>query len=123
MANTRNTLPLKGRSRGVEGPSGAKKQVVPGPLLHACEQIAREDRGTAATARASAVNILLIGIENQDTAISVPGSQVDFLFPEQIQQQFSAQLTQISGDNQVIEVGRAACICKMSLYGVKGSRG
>ena len=86
VADAGDGLPLGGGHGGVEGPGGAEEQIVPPPLCQSGEEIAGEHCGGAATARAAAVDVLALLVEEQTAAVCVV-FQDDAPALQQLQQQ------------------------------------
>lgn len=122
VTDTGDTLPLESGDGGVEGPGGAEKDVVPLARLHAVEQVSGEYRGTASAARAAAVDVLVLEVEEHGPAVGVV-VELDAVLAQQLDEQLAAQNAQIAGDDQVVAAGRAARVAEVGGDGGVGRGG
>ena len=106
----------------MQRPRGAKEDAFPPPVSQSGQQISRQHAGTAAAARAAAVDILPVGIEDETAAVRMVG-QSQPLLSEQFQHQGAPQLSQIAGHDQIIKSRGTAGIPEMSGNGVSSGRG
>ena len=79
--------------------------------------------GTAATAGATSVDILLLEVENQCAAVSKLPAQSQTFLPCQGKECFLTHLAQVAGDDQIKVTVDGMQIVKMCLDGSKGCWG
>ena len=106
----------------MEGSGGAEQDIVPPPGPHPIQKVPGEHRGAAPAAGAAAVDVLVLGVENEGAAVHMVGEGVSLPL-QQLHQQLAAQAAQVPGDDQVVEVGGASGVPQVGGDGVHRRRG
>ena len=122
VADAGDALPLHGGGGGEQRAGTAEQKMFPFALPHPVEQVAGEDGGGAAAARAAAVDVLRLGVKDETAAVVVIG-QVHAVPVEEVQDDLPAQTAQVAGDDQVIKGRRAAGVGKVGGQAFVGGRG
>ena len=123
MADTRNRQTLLGGGGGEERAGAAEENPLQLSLIQLIQKISAQCDRAAATPGTSRMDILHGVVKHQGAAVrqlSAKGQTVPFA---QFQQNLLADLTQVTGDDQVKILRFSVQILHMGLNGVKCSRG
>ena len=122
MTDSGNGQPLLGGSGGEQGAGTAEKDAFEFSDIQLIQKIAAEGNGAAAAAGSSCVDILGGVVENQRAAICQFSAQQQPMAPAHFQQEFLAQLSQVTGNDQVEIFRNPVQILHVSPDGLKCSR-
>ena len=101
MADAGDGQTLLGGSRGEQRACTAEQDLFQLSGAELTEKIAAEGNGTAAAAGTAGMHILFCIVENQGSAIRQLSAEGYAIPLGQLHQHFLAQLTQITGDDQI----------------------
>ena len=105
VADAGDRLPLKAGGGGQQRPGGGEDDALPPPGPQAGEEVAVEHRGGAAAAGGSGVHVLGLAVVEQQAAVLKVFTQIDAVPGEEVPYDGVAQLSQITGDDQVVVLG------------------
>lgn len=123
MADGGDGLPLARRGGGEQRPGGGEENGLPLALPHLAQEIAVEHGGRAAAAGGSGVHILVLPVIQQQAAVLELGAHVHTVPLEEVPDDGVAQLSQVTGEDQVEVRGLVPGVPKEGGKGVVGCRG
>ena len=123
MAYTRNGKPLLGGSWGEQRTGAAEQNSLQFSLIQLIEKISAQGNGAAAAAGTTCMDILNGVVKYHCSAICQLSAQGQMISFSQFQKHFLADLSQITGDDQVEILWLSVHILHVGLYGLKCSRG
>ena len=101
MANARNGQTLLGGSGGEQRTGTTKENTLQFSFIQFVQQLTAQCNGAAAAAGTAGMDILHCVIENQSSAVCQLAAQRKIVSFSKFQKQLLAQLSQITGDDQI----------------------
>ena len=105
MTDAGDGFPLEAGGGGQQGAGGGEEDAVPAAPAHLCQQVSVQHGGGAAAAGGACVHVLPLPVVQQQAAVLEVVSQVDAVPGEEVPDDGVAQLSQVSGDDQVVVLG------------------
>ena len=123
MADARDGFSLERGGGGQKGTGGSKDNPCPFSLPHSAEKIAVQHRGGTTAAGSAGMHILVLPVVEQQATVLKVGPQLDAVLGEEIPDDGMAHLAQVTGDDQIIVIGRCLCVPKESGESIIGGGG
>ena len=123
VADAGNGLPLEGGGGGEQGPRGREEHPPPFPRPQARQHIPVQHSGGAAAAGGAGVHVLGLPVIQQQSAVLVTVTQVDAVPLEKVPYDVVAQLSQVTGEDEVVILRPGLRIPEKGGQGVVGGGG